>query len=504
MKVVFLSRPKENLGIEYLSASLKRAGFETALVIDPLLFDEPGFLRSRPLARMFSSRDEVLAEILAAGPGMLCISVTTDYHAWAKAWAAEVKRRIDVPVVFGGIHPTSVPEKVALEECVDYVCVGEGDEALVELAVALRDGADASRIPNIWLRREGKVVSNPTRPPVADMDALPFPDKELFRSAHPIFDAGYLMATGRGCPLSCSYCCNNVYGTLYGPGRFLRRRSVSNVLAELRDAVRRYRPRFVHFADDVFNQDPAWLDEFLARYPAEVGLPFSCYVYPDMVSDDQARRLKVAGCFKVQLGVQAGDEDKRSRVFLRPSKNRRIEDAIRALKRAGIYVVADNILGLPGGDDEADLVSLLEFYERCMPDNIEVFFLRCYPRSALTLWAVENGHLDRAAVDAIENGDAQLGLFGGSDIASDHSALSKMALLLNLYPMLPRPVRKAFLRYGLYRRLPALPRIPVLIATRILNHPTYDFNTMRTWARFRFFMGRRLRPRGEAARAAAQ
>ena len=104
---------------------------------------------------------------------MLCISVTTDYHAWAKAWAAEVKRRIDVPVVFGGIHPTSVPEKVALEECVDYVCVGEGDEALVELAVALRDGADASRIPNIWLRREGKVVSNPTRPPVADMDALP-------------------------------------------------------------------------------------------------------------------------------------------------------------------------------------------------------------------------------------------------------------------------------------------------------------------------------------------
>lgn len=491
MKVVFLSPPQENLGIEYLSAALVAAGFETSLVVDPMLFAEPGFLDIPTLSRMFSSRDEVLARIVAARPGMLCISVTTDYFAWAKSWAAEVKRRLDVPVVFGGMHPTSVPERVAREECVDYVCVGEGDEAIVELARTLRDGGEALRIPNIWTRCEGRVVSNPTRPPIVDLDSLSMPDKGIFRSASPIFEGGYLAATGRGCPLSCSYCCNDVYHSLYGARRFLRRRSASHVLAELREAANLYRPPFIHFADDVFNYDPRWLREFLPRYKAEIGLPFSCYVYPDLADGEQARLLKDAGCFKAQLGMQIGDDSKRLRIFHRPSTNRSIERAIRAFKRAGIYVVTDNILGVPG-DGEEDLVSLLRFYDRAMPDNIEIFFLRCYPRSALTRWAVENGHLDAAGLEAIERGDSRLGLFGRSDIASDSAFLGRMALLMGVYPLIPSPLRAAILRFRLFRWLPPLPRIPVMIATRILNHARYDFNAMRAWRRFSFFVGERL------------
>ena len=487
MKVVFLSPPHENLGIECLSAALKAAGFETGLVIDPLLFDEPGFLRNPLLARLFESRGDVLARVVQERPGLLCLSVTTDYYAWAKSWAAGLKRRLDVPIVFGGIHPTSVPEKVALEDCVDYVCVGEGDEALVELAVALRDRAETSRIRNIWQKRGGEIISNPVRPPVEDLDSLPFPDKELFRSSYPIFGAGYMVATSRGCPFSCSYCCNNVYDSLYGSSRFLRRRSVSHVLSELELAASRYHPGFVHFSDEVFNFDKKWLDEFLSRYAKTVGLPFSCYVYPDLATDEQARRLKEAGCFKVQLGVQSGDEAKRERIFHRPSKNDKIARAIHAFKRAGVYVAADNILGLPG-DAEKDMVSLLELYDRCMPDSNEVFSLRCYPRSALTGWAVENGYLDAAAVQAIENGQSQAGLFGGPDVAGDRSTLRKMAVLLCLYPALPRLVRRAVLKFRLFRVLPPLPRIPVLIATRIFNHPKYDFNMMRAWRRFAHFI----------------
>ncbi|HAM36529.1 MAG TPA: hypothetical protein DEB40_14460 [Elusimicrobia bacterium] len=493
MKVVFLSPPHENLGIGYLSAALKAAGFETGLVIDPLLFDEPGFLRSPLLGRVFSARKSVLARLIAARPDLVCFSVTTDYYAWAKSWASEVKRRLDVPVVFGGIHPTSVPEKVVLEDCVDYVCVGEGDEALAELARAIRDRADASRIRNIWLRRRGRIVSNPLRPPIADLDSLPFPDKELFRSSYPIFDSGYLASTGRGCPFSCAYCCNSVYDALYAPKRFMRRRSVSHVLAELELAVSRYRPEFVHFADEVFNHDGRWLEDFLPRYRKTVGLPFSCYVFPDFVTKAQALGLKAAGCFKVQLGLQVIDEAARSGIFHRPSKNENIARAIQEFRSAGVYVAVDHIFGLPG-ETEQDLASLLEFHEQSMPDSNEIFFLRCYPRSALTRWAVENGHMDAATLQAIEDGAVQSGLFGGPDIAADRSYARRTAMLLGIYPKLPRWARRMILKFRLFHLAPPLPRIPSLIAMRLCNRPKYDFNALRALRRFVYFMGGGLIP----------
>ena len=111
---------------------------------------------------------------------LIGFSVISDTYGWACQIAGELIKRIDIPVIFGGIHPTSVPDIVIKEDFVDYVCAGEGEEAMVELCDALQQGKDTTSIRNVWTKRNGRIIKNPLRPLISDLDSLPFPDKELY------------------------------------------------------------------------------------------------------------------------------------------------------------------------------------------------------------------------------------------------------------------------------------------------------------------------------------
>ncbi len=213
-KVAFICPGYESLGIEYLSANLKMNGLESKLFLDPILFSESGFLNNNFLGSIFSFKKRILKTIIDYQPNLICFSVITDNYKWACDWAREIKKYISTSIIFGGIHPTSVPERVILEPFVDYVCIGEGDIAIVELAQACRDRKNTASIQNIWAKQEGLIFKNEVRPLIYDLDTLPFPDKEFYYSQAPIFNDGYLASTSRGCPFKCAYCCNNVYHSI--------------------------------------------------------------------------------------------------------------------------------------------------------------------------------------------------------------------------------------------------------------------------------------------------
>ena len=86
----------------------------------------------------------------------------------------------DVPVIFGGVHPSAVPEVCLENDCVDYVCVGEGEEAMVRLCDALPASRPRNPIPNLWWRDGQQLVRGPAAPFIQDLDAQPFWDKELW------------------------------------------------------------------------------------------------------------------------------------------------------------------------------------------------------------------------------------------------------------------------------------------------------------------------------------
>jgi radical SAM superfamily enzyme YgiQ (UPF0313 family) len=462
MKIVFIHNGYESLGIEYLSASLRKAGHETALVIDPCLFDEAGFWRSPRLARLFSYRGEVIRRAAELQPDLVAFSVFTDTLPWALGLAREIKKTTGARIIFGGIHPSSVPETVIAEDAVDFICLGEGDLALPALAGQLENGGELPA--GIWAKEKGKVIKGPPPVPPADLNALPLPDKDLFPAAAPAYGSGYLVSSSRGCPHACGYCCNSVYRELYRRSGVpcLRRRGIGDVICELEGAVERS-PGFVHFTDEVFNSDYSWLERFLPLYKSRVGLPFSCFVFPDGRLAGLAPALAGAGCIKVQLGVQRFDEKKREELLGRRASNTDIAAAIGALTAAGIYVTCDNILDLPDESKE-ELSSLAAFYAQNTPDHNEVFFLRLYPGTPL---AAACGCTDAP---------------GGLLRPSGHSPLrpGEQRAFFSLLTLLPR--LPAFSR-GFFARRPGLfgftGGLALRIISRILSRPRRDFHTNR-------------------------
>lgn len=492
-KVGFICTGYENLGIEYLSARLLQNGYRTRLFLDPILFDESGFIRHRTLAKWFSHDAQIVRSIKEYKPDLICLSVLSDNYQWTCKWTSLIKANMKAPIVVGGIHPSSVPESVIQNKNIDYLCVGEGDDAIVDLARVLSEKKHPRNIKNIWCKDNGSTIQNEVRPLISDLNNLPFADKDLFYSNIPAWNRNYSIITSRGCPFACSYCCNNVLKSIYNKEKNgLRRRSVENIIAELLHAKDRYAPEHIAFIDEVFNFDKEWLLTFLKEYRSKIALPFSCFIFPDLMDDEMARCLKKAGCDKVQMGVQMIDENKRSKLMHRNSSNTKITQCITACKEAGIYVVCDIILGFPQTDNK-DLAEAVKFFGKSTPDHIEIFWLRYYPKTEISEWALEQGHLTTEDYQLINEGLVVEGIIRG------HSQVSKLekklVFFLYLIPILPDKCKKYLIGKKRYRYLPSWISIMSLyILKRLIRRPKYDINTDQTISRYIKYTFKKLNP----------
>src|SRR5262249_55562650 len=265
-----------------------------------------------------------------------------------------------VPVIWGGSGPTIEPDW-ALEHA-DLVCKGEGEELLVELADRLDAGADYTGLGGLWVKRDGEIVRNPTRP-LIDLEKIAIPDFTPARTVHidghdirrnlypPNLGTQYPIMTQRGCPFSCNFCIESVYQDMFGKKNSLRRRSVDVVIQELVEAKRTLGIRQVMFYDDVFTVNPRWLREFAPRYKREVGLPFWCYTYPTTTRAEDLLLLKDAGLRSITVGIQCGSETI-LKDFNRPVAQQKAHEAARTIAECGIEAYFDLITKVHFEKDE--------------------------------------------------------------------------------------------------------------------------------------------------------
>lgn len=356
MRVTLISLHPEvlSVGPRSLSACLKQAGHEVDLIFLP----EDDFHRSRGRRYESDYSPAVLDSLvdLCQGSDLVGISLLTNYFLRAVTITEILDARLDVPIVWGGPHPTAQPE-----ECLKYadmVCLGEGEEALVDLAERVSTGQSVDRIPNIWLRQGKEIVRNHPRPLIQELDSLPLSDCDLLGQyildeekfhtldadllqRYAIFRAPdrsgvtYLVISSRGCPHSCSYCANDMWRRMYTGQRYVRRRSVENICDELEYAIERI-PGItaVNFADDNFAAiGVKQMRNLLETYASRVGLPFSCTLSPVFANDERLDILIRAGAFRISMGIQSASE-RVLEMYERRVSNEVVRDAVKRLEKA--------------------------------------------------------------------------------------------------------------------------------------------------------------------------
>ena len=497
MRVVVCNRLTEYLGIQIISASLKKAGHTVELVFEPDLLGA-AFVRNLPpaVSRRVDSARRAARRVVARSPDMVLFPSEINSFDWCCRVAQDVKDALpDAWMVHGGFHVTASPEDCIGRDGVDALCVGEGDLAVPELVEAVAAGRDTRSIPNIWVRGpDGTIHRNSPRPLVADLDTLPFPDKDLYYGPLPGLAREYMCVASRGCHWACSFCFYTTLYDLYAREGFVRTRSPEHVAAELERAKSRWDVRNIVFHDDIFPTSLAWLRRFAPLYRERVGLPFSCITHPQLIKDDAAELLGSMGCRYVIMGAQTVNERSRAPDILnRTETNEDVARATRLLKEQGIFVLLDHIFGIPGEtlDDQEEA---LAFYSELGPDVVKPFFMAYFPGTDLTR-RTETEHAARAhdPEKTAEPGWDHF-MFEGSLSGEDFRPWN---LAYAMFPVLGRRGRRLMLRLGLHRKLAPLARLPgmgnVILFPRLITgllddrdvRPKLYLNYLRTIAGYK-------------------
>ena len=391
----------ENAGIRYISAALQRAGFETWII----------FLRDwRHNSLEMPTEKEIqlaLDVIKDKEPDLIGLGFMSSLFPMASAVTQRLQREFPaIPIVWGGIHPTSAPEDCI--DLVDYLCIGEGELAAIDLCTALAKGDDTTRIPNVWARVGTEVHRNSPRPLLQDLDWLPYPDTKdenkfyieggKLKIEEPWKrTAEYRIYFSRGCPYNCSYCYVSILRDVYDEKgkQFYRARSVQHILGEL-DHVKKSFPKMarVKIDDDTsFAFGEEWMEEFLEEYPKRVGVPFECLLIPPMMRPDMLKKLMGAGLIRVQTGIESGSSKESKEMHNRSPGNNAIMKFAEANRELGLDVVYDVIIDNPHATEEMKMETARFLVDLPRPYSIYFYSLNYFPGTALTKKGIADGSL---------------------------------------------------------------------------------------------------------------
>jgi anaerobic magnesium-protoporphyrin IX monomethyl ester cyclase len=325
------------LGLLSLAGSLRAAGFEPEIVDGALHRDYMDRIAAR------------LQDCACFGVSLLTGPMIRD--------AIEVSRfvrnlRPDLPVIFGGWHPSLRSAETLREDFVDIVVRHQGDQTLVEILQALGAGRTLDLVAGCWFKRAGKICVNPDRPTIPLGD-LPQPayylvDFDAYAEASGSRKLPY--ATSTGCPYACNYCTDMIfYNRRFNPY------DVDRVVAEVTGLVRRYNLSEIALVDSNFLVDVrravAIAEGFLRsnvrfRWTFQASTDLLC-----RMSDEEVELLAASGVSHIGFGTESASPEILGRMNKRHQRVVDIYEAARKCARAGIRVTLNLIFAYPGEEE---------------------------------------------------------------------------------------------------------------------------------------------------------
>jgi radical SAM superfamily enzyme YgiQ (UPF0313 family) len=420
-------------GTRIVSACLKQTGHDVRIIFLPKIFSR-------------KYKEEILDEFveLATGSDLIGISLMTNFFDNVVQLTQRLKQNSNTPILWGGIHPTIRPD-----ECLDYadmVCIGEGEETLVELADKMEAGQDYFDTPGMWFRNNEKIIKNKLRPLIQDLNSIPFQDYDC--KTHYILSSGriqkmneylldlhlageYMTFPTRGCPFGCTYCCNNTLNKMYSHQKPLRKRSIDNIINELKQ-VKTKLPftKRINFDDDAFlTYTEGEIEEFCQKYKHNINLPLIIGgATPTTVTKRKLSLLADAGLTGIRMGIQTGSE-RTKRLYKRRYSNQQVEKAVNIISEFADRMCDppfpryDIILDNPW-ETEEDLTETLMFLTKLPPPyGINLFSLTFYPATEL---------YEKAKTDGIITDDRE-DVYRKNYNYGKETYLNKLFFLLNTY-----------------------------------------------------------------------
>ncbi len=332
-------------------------------------------------------------------PDLIAVSVVDD----TVEMGLNLIRRADcenISVVFGGVFAIFNPQKLIELDEIDFVCTGEGEEALIELCDCLEKQLPCDDIKNLWVSKSnGTIVKNPLRPPV-ELDELPFEDFTIFEKSR-IFRPmqGKMLATipinfDRGCPYKCTFCAAPALFDMHKKNnyKYYRAKSIDRIREEMRYHMAQFPVSFFYFNSETFLTMPLEkLEEFAEMY-SEFQLPFWCQTRIETISQDKVKILKQMNCERISIGLEHGNEEFRKKVLKKSFTNEKAIQAFDILNKHDIKVSVNNIIGFP--DETRELVfDTIKFNRQIQVDSINGFVFQPYRGTYLREYCIEKGYL---------------------------------------------------------------------------------------------------------------
>lgn len=387
-------------GIATLSAVLKREGYQVDLfdftfiktkehiaqlentlkgIFLPTEYTEEDLVANDPIQPLEQAFKAKLQEFQ---PDLLAVSVMTGHFDKVVSLLKTVK--LPCKVIVGGVHATLCPEDALAFDVIDFVCIGEGEELLLELCDCLKQGKDYSKIRNLGFKKNGNVYLNEYRPFI-NLDELPLPDWSLFDERHlfrpfmgKIYRGSFYLMS-RGCPYQCTYCVNSALRkALKNCGHYFRFQSPLTTINQLSFLKKQYGATWFKFGDDsitLLTED--YLEE-LADGLKELDIQFGCSVRPETISERKVELLKSMGCVAASIGIESGNEELRKKVLNRQMPDEQIKRAISILQEAGIRVSTFNMIGLPEETRE-DVFKTISLNKKLNISAVNVYIVYPYP-----------------------------------------------------------------------------------------------------------------------------
>lgn len=352
--------------------------------------------------------EELKKKINDFKPDLVAFTIVENNYFCAKKCFGAVKSVTIAPLIVGGVFPTAAPHFFEADENVDIICIGEGEHALLELANRIGARKDYADIPNLYVKKEGKIIKNNFEeyynwePPTLQEWKI-FDERHIWKAfVGKIWKTGFFEMS-RGCPYNCYYCNNHISQKIFSClGKYHREKPMEYVIDEIEQMKKEFSLELIFFNDENFlMMSEKRYDEFCEKFKERINLPFYFNTRAEtLLNEVVVNKLKETNCVGIGIGIETGNEKTRKELLNKNTPNEIYEKAISNTNKYGIRTTGYIMLGLPFETEES-IIESAEFCKKLNITSVGLAIFAPYYGTRLHEICVKNNFMENRLYDNI-------------------------------------------------------------------------------------------------------